>query len=395
MPEKRRKFDEDQVAGDAERRWAIEDCRHLSRRLERDLLGVGEALVQVPPKLMAHVRDSARTYGKSDPIDALAVARAALREPGLPVARLDGPEREVWLLVDFRESSVAQRTSIVSALRWNLHELDPSTEIRPRGFRRLKASRLVQAQLECFDGTVARLALARRTATRELTVQILELEKEITALVDHLTPTPLQVPRCAGLSAAKILAETAGIDRFHSPDAYALHNATAPLPLWSSKVPPHRLSRTGNRQLNTALHRIALTPARHHPPARELIARRKESGKSGKEALRILKRHLSNVVYQTPHRRHAASDQRSPGRRLAEERGARDRPRRPARLGLHQGRDLLGALQRLDHLCARTAPRRPARRHPGAVRFPWVSRAVVFRVRCHPRARGIGLALCA
>ena len=82
--------------------WAIEDFRHLSRRLERDLIAAREAVVRVPPKLMAHARDSARTYGKSDPIDALAVARAALREPDLPVARLDGPDREPRLLVDHR-----------------------------------------------------------------------------------------------------------------------------------------------------------------------------------------------------------------------------------------------------------------------------------------------------
>ena len=80
---------------DSERLWAIEDCRHLTRRLERDLIAAGESVVRVPPKLMAHFRDSARTYGKSDPIDALAVARAALREPDLPVAHLDGVEREL------------------------------------------------------------------------------------------------------------------------------------------------------------------------------------------------------------------------------------------------------------------------------------------------------------
>jgi transposase len=87
----------------ARRRWAVEDCRHLSRRLEADLLSAGEEIVRVPPKLMAHARDAARTYGKSDPIDALAVARAALREPDLPRARLDGPARELRLLVDHRE----------------------------------------------------------------------------------------------------------------------------------------------------------------------------------------------------------------------------------------------------------------------------------------------------
>ncbi|TDC78143.1 hypothetical protein E1193_21225 [Micromonospora sp. KC606] len=68
----------------ADRRWAVEDCRHLPRLLERDLLTAGEQIVRVPPKLMAHARDGARSYGKSDPIDALAVARAALREPDLP-----------------------------------------------------------------------------------------------------------------------------------------------------------------------------------------------------------------------------------------------------------------------------------------------------------------------
>jgi transposase len=94
----------------AERRWAVEDCRHLSRRLERDLLGAGQQVVRVPPKLMANARTAARIYGKSDPIDALAVARAALREPELPTARLDGPARELQLLVDHRDDLVAERT---------------------------------------------------------------------------------------------------------------------------------------------------------------------------------------------------------------------------------------------------------------------------------------------
>src|SRR3989304_2338280 len=86
-----------------ERRFAVEDCRHLSRRLERDLLHAGERIVRVPPKLMAPARDGARSYGKWDAIDALAVARAALREPRLPVARLEGEERELRRLVDPRE----------------------------------------------------------------------------------------------------------------------------------------------------------------------------------------------------------------------------------------------------------------------------------------------------
>ncbi len=101
-----------------ERRWALENCRHLSRRLEADLLLAGEVVLQVSPKLMAGVRRSARESGKSDPIDALAVARGALRESGLPVARLEGASREVKLLLDHRDDLVAERTRIQNRLRW-------------------------------------------------------------------------------------------------------------------------------------------------------------------------------------------------------------------------------------------------------------------------------------
>jgi transposase len=99
------------------RLWAVEDCRHLSRRLERDLLTAGERIVRVPPKLTANARDRARTFGKPDPIDALAVVRAALREPNLPVARRDAADREVRLFVDHREDLVAERTRMIHRLR--------------------------------------------------------------------------------------------------------------------------------------------------------------------------------------------------------------------------------------------------------------------------------------
>jgi transposase len=112
-----------------DRRFAIEDCRHVTRRFEADLLAAAEAVVRVPPQLMAGARRGSRQRGKSDPIDALAVARAALREPELPIAQLDGPAREVRLLVDHREDLVAERTRIQNRLRWHLHELFPGLEI--------------------------------------------------------------------------------------------------------------------------------------------------------------------------------------------------------------------------------------------------------------------------
>ena len=252
----------------AERRWAVEDCRHLSRRLERDLLAAGESIMRVPPKLMAHVRDSARTYGKSDPIDALAVARAAQREPNLPLARLDGPDREVRLLVDHRESLISERTRLICRLRWHLHELDPAWEPKARSLDAQRTLDEVRGRLQDHVGVVARLAVELTERCAELTITIKALEKEITELTTQLAPALLELPGCGALTAAKIIGETAGVDRFKSRDAYARFNGTAPLPVWSSNKARHRLSRTGNRQLNAALHRIALTQARWHPPAK-------------------------------------------------------------------------------------------------------------------------------
>jgi transposase len=280
------------------RLWAVEDCRHLSRRLERDLLAAGERIVRVPPKLMANARDAARSYGKSDPIDALAVARAALREPDLPVAQLDGHEREVRLLVDHREDLVGERTRIISRLRWHLHELDPGWEPAARSLDRPRALTKVTARLEGLDGLVARLARELVERCHALNAEINKLGAEITALVEELAPSLLAICGCGPLTAAKIVGETAGIRRFRSNSAYARHNGTAPLPVWSSNRSRHRLNRTGNRQLNAALHRIALTQAHWHPNARALIARRQANGDGGLEALRVLKRRLSDVVYR-------------------------------------------------------------------------------------------------
>src|SRR4029077_17645463 len=149
------------------------------------------------------------------------------------------------------------------------------------------------------DGAmVRRLALRLVEHLRLLTDEINELTAEITARVTTIAPSLLAIVGCGALSAAKIIGETAHAGRFRSKDAYARHNGTAPLPVWSSNKQRHRLSRTGNRQLNAAIHRIAFVQARCYPPARELLERRKGNGDGGMEALRILKRRLSDVVYK-------------------------------------------------------------------------------------------------
>lgn len=281
-----------------DRVWAVEDCRHLSRRLEADLLAAGERIVRVPPKLMAHARDAARTYGKSDPIDALAVARAALRHPDLPTARLDGASRELRLLVDHREDLVAERTRVLNRLRWHLHELDPAWDPPARSLTRFRALDALAVGLAGAEGTVARIARELVARARALTAEVNALEREIAQSVCGLAPTLLALPGVGALTAAKIVAETADVRRFRSKDAYARHNGTAPLPVWSGNRPRHRLSRTGNRQLNCAIHRIAVTQARCHAEAVAYIERRRALGNTPAEARRALKRRLSDIVYR-------------------------------------------------------------------------------------------------
>jgi transposase len=284
--------------GSDQREWAVEDCRHLSRRLEADLLAAGERIKRVPPKLMAHARDSARTYGKSDPIDALAVARAALRHPDLPAAQLDGPARELRLLVDHREDLVNERTRCINRLRWHLHELDPSWDPPARSLTRLCHIDAVGVRLEGIDGMVARIAAEIAAQIRDLTVGERSLQREITQRVKALSPTLLALVGVGALTAAKIVAETADVRRFKSKDAFARHNGTAPLPVWSGNRERHRLSRTGNRQLNAAIHRIAVTQARCHADAVAYLARRAVIGNTAAEARRALKRHLSDIVFR-------------------------------------------------------------------------------------------------
>ena len=286
------------VAEWPERSWAVEDCRHLSRRLEADLLRAGERIVRVPPRLMGAVRRTGRTPGKSDPIDALAVARAALREPDLPSAQLDGPEREVRLLLDHREDLVAERTRMQNRVRWHLHELAPSEAPAARTLNRRHVLAALEQRLADVPGTVARLARELLLRIGELTRLIDRLEYEIEQLVRPLAPSLLTLLGCGPLTAAKLVGETAGVRRFRSRAAFARHNGTAPVPVWSGNTQRFRLNRGGNRQLNAALHRIAVTQLQQHAAGRAYVERRMAAGNTKTEAIRALRRRLSDEVYR-------------------------------------------------------------------------------------------------
>lgn len=133
-----------------------------------------------------------------------------------------------------------------------------------------------------------------------ITPTINALEREITALVTVQAPALLELPGCGALTAAKIVGETAGIGRFAHEAKYAMHAGVAPIPVWSGRTEGRvRMCKAGNRQLNAALHRIAITQLRRPGPGRTYYEKRLAAGDSKTEALRCLKRRLARVVYQT------------------------------------------------------------------------------------------------
>jgi transposase len=286
---------------DGDRVWAIEDCRHVSGALERFLLARGERIVRVAPKHMAGARRSSRERGKSDSIDAFSVARAALKEgiENLPGAHLDGAALDIRLLVDHREDLIHSRTGDQQRLRWHLHDLWPELEI-PAGALDTakwlgKASRRLARARQTTRVLVAR-ELVRQITAR--TTRIRELEAELAALVESYAPQLLEERGCGALTAAKLIGEIAGADRFATDSKLARTGGAAPIPASSGNTQRHRLDRGGNRQLNCALHRLAVNKARYCPDTAAYLARKQAEGKTRKEALRSLKRYLARRVWQ-------------------------------------------------------------------------------------------------
>lgn len=298
---------------DVDRVFAIEDCRHVSGSLERFLVERGEKVVRVPPKMMAGARRSARVAGKSDPIDALAVAQAALRSPDLPEAHLEGPERELRMLLDHREDLVNERTRIQGRLRWHLHDIDPTIHVPLRRLDSFNWLDKLEELLAKREQTV-QVEIARELVGDcwRLSKRANRLERRISQLVADNHASLLQIPGVAALTAAKLVGEIAGIERFASDAKLAVHAGVAPLQASSGNRQRHRLNRRGNRQLNAAFHRMAVTQMRCHDPARDYIARKMSEGKTKTEAIRCLKRQLVRVVFNTLRSEQTKSTQSSP-----------------------------------------------------------------------------------
>lgn len=285
---------------DGERVWAIEDCRHVSGRLERFLIARGERIVRVAPKLMSGARRSARERGKSDPIDAAAVAAAALREgvDRLPVAHLDDRALEIRLLLDHHDDLVADRSDEQRRLRWHLHDLYGELGI-PAGAldREVWLARLQRKLARTEQSVRVRIARELISSIRARTKRIRELERELGMLVGDYAPQLLAEVGCGTLTTAKLIGEIAGAERFASDAQLARSCGVAPIPVSSGRRDRHRLDRGGNRQLNCALHRLAVNKGRLDPDTAAYLARKQAEGKSRMEALRCLKRHLARRVW--------------------------------------------------------------------------------------------------
>jgi transposase len=284
-----------------QRVWVIEDCRHVSGPVERFLLDHGERVARLAPHLMAQARTHVGTRGKSDPIDGLAVARAALAYglENLPTARLAGIDLEIRLVHQHHRRLVGQRTALINDLRWNLHDLWPELKIARRGLRAASLQAKIARRLATAPQS-ARVRVARDEIrrVRELTRTINDLIGELTQLVTEAAPQLLTQTGIGPITAAALIGEIAGIDRFSTDAKLARTAGCAPIPVSSGRTDRHRLDRGGNRQLNYAVHMIALSRLRYDTETALDIAKQRANGKTQREAIRSLKRHLIRRIWQ-------------------------------------------------------------------------------------------------
>lgn len=254
-------------------------------------------MLEVPPALADRERRRSRR-GKSDPVDALAIARVAARErDGLEPLRHDPAARDLKLVSDYRQQLVAERTRTANRLHADLLQLAPGYERRVSdlGHGSLAAARRLLRGERSLQGELARRRLA---ALGRLDREITECERRLRELLRACGTSLTDLPGVGTIVAARIIGEVRDVRRFATRDRFARANGTAPIPASSGERVRHRLSRGGNRRLNWAIHLMALTQARIDPRARAYLARRREEGRTGREAIRALKRHLSDVIYR-------------------------------------------------------------------------------------------------
>jgi transposase len=284
------------------RRWAVENAGGLGRHLAGRLATAGESVVDVPPKLSARVRVLSSFAGnarKNDGLDALATALAASRNERLASVDPEADFEVLRLLSERREDLVAERTRALNRLHGLLRDLVPggvtgrlSTH---RGARILRSIRP--------KGAPARLR--RRLASevlrdiRTLDRKIADLSERIEAEVEASGTTLTEIFGIGPILAAKIIGTIGDVARFPTKARFASYSGTAPVEASSGEVVRHRLSLAGNRKLNNALHMVAVCQARSDSRGGAYYRKKIAEGKSRKEALRCLKRRISDAVFRS------------------------------------------------------------------------------------------------
>jgi transposase len=282
------------------RRWAVEGCHGAGRSLAQRLAADGEMVLDVPAKLAARVRVYSRGHGrKTDKDDAVSIGPAALDGTGILPVTCDDALVSLRLWCDRREELTAQRTQAVCRLHRLLAELTPG------GMRRELSANKAQALLARIRpaGEVGqvRVQIARDHLAdiRALDARLKFITGQVAALVAASGTGLTGLYGIGPVIAGRILAEVGDVARFATKDKFASYNGTAPIDASSGEQVRHRLSRAGNRRINHALHMMAVTQIRNPgTPGRLYYERKRSEGKTPKEALRCLKRRLSDVVYR-------------------------------------------------------------------------------------------------
>jgi transposase len=282
-----------------DRIWAVEGCNGIGRHIAQRLVADGETVVDVPAKLSARVRVFDTGQGrKTDPVDAHSIAVAALRGKGLRQVVVDDVTVVLRLLADRRDGLGHARTDLLNRIHKLLLELLPGGAKKHLSAPQARALLNTIRPRDLVGRTRRRLASELITELVQVDKRIKAADKELSELVDT-TGSSLQDLHGIGPSgAARLIGDVADISRFAGRGHFASWNGTAPLDASSGDQQRHRLSRAGNRRINRALHIMAVVQLRHDTEGRAYFRRKLAAGKTPMEAMRCLKRRLSNVVYQ-------------------------------------------------------------------------------------------------
>ena len=289
----------DAVVEFGDRVWAVEGANGIGRSIAQRLVALEEAVVDVPAKLATRVRVYSTGHGnKTDRADAVAIARAAIHSKHLRMVKLDDANVALKLLSDRRRELIASRTQSVCRLHRLIRELIAGGTSRDLSAEH--AYDLVTA-LEVDDpaGLMrVELALDHIEDIRRFDRRIDELTLKIHAAVTDSGTTLTRIYGIGPLNAGLILGEVGDVSRFPTRDHFASYTGTAPVAVSSGDVNRHRLNRAGNRQLNRAIHIAAVVQVRYDTPGRAYYRRKLEQGKSKREALRCVKRRISDAVWR-------------------------------------------------------------------------------------------------